>query len=122
MELYDSRFVYFEWDDVLEGKDVFLADYISVLKDKVNDSVDAEKVRENDGGDFPFCNNENDGYTFAYYDPNYEVKKAYQDGKTIQYKYKSTEWKDWVQKRLPIDEAFEEADRPLWLPPVYKPF
>lgn len=103
MELYNSKFVYFEWDDVLEGKDVFLADYISVLKDRVNGNLKAEKVRANGGEDFPFYGiTYNETYSFAYYDPNYECKRAYAEGKQIQFKHGNT-WK-------------EVAGEPMWDP------
>ena len=97
MELYDSKYVYFEWDDVLEGKDVFLEDYISALKDKVNNNLEAGKVMKDIGEDFPFYSiTHGDRYTFAYYDPNYEVKKAYNEGKKLQWKCKDEEdWRDW---------------------------
>ena len=36
MELFDKKYVYFMWDDSLEGKEGFFADDISVLAARVN--------------------------------------------------------------------------------------
>lgn len=121
MELYDSKFVYFEWDDVLEGKDVFLADYISVLKDMVNNNEGIGKVRNNDSEDFPFYGvDDGDRYTFAYYDPNYKIKKAYNEGKKLQWKRKDEEdWRDWDGDSSPFflvedSGSYELRVKPEW--------
>jgi hypothetical protein len=44
--LFDKKFVHFMWSDELEGKTVFFADYISNLKERVenNDIEYLDKV------------------------------------------------------------------------------
>lgn len=91
MELFDKKFVHFMWDDELEGKEVFVADSMEDLIFAVeNDgkcAVKTNALRYNGNNVKPFhaymlgANS----YTFAYYDPNYEVKKAYyKEGKKVQ--------------------------------------
>lgn len=87
MEIFDKRFVYFMWDDELEGKKVFVEDYIGdlcTLVEKGN-KCDLHKVRKSDDVDAPFQANDDLNFTFAYYDPNYEVKKAFNEGKKIEF-------------------------------------
>ncbi len=36
MDLFDKKFVYFMWDDELEAREGFFADYIGDLEDYVN--------------------------------------------------------------------------------------
>lgn len=94
MELFDKKFMYLEWDDVLEGKEVFLADSLVVLKRAVMLNEDRLSVEENDG-DYPFTSPAGVHYSMAYYDPNYECKVAWKQGKQIQYQsHYSFEWQD----------------------------
>lgn len=96
MELFDKQYIYLEWDNILEGKEVLVADTLSELRKRVyvgkNDFLCT--VKKNDG-DYPFIVNEV-LYAFAYYDPNYTCKLAYMQGKMIQYRNKdsSDPWKD----------------------------
>lgn len=103
MELFDKKFVHFMWDNELEGKEGFFADNISRLTVDVNTACKKKfhkcKMTPTDvhDGSFPFGFSD-DGffyYKFFYYDPNYEVKKAYTEGKQIQYKFKDDKiWYD----------------------------
>ena len=95
MELFDKKFVHFMWDDELEGKKCFVGGDIDILRAIV------EKGVESDLHSIVFSRNESapfrmaDGsynWQFAYYDPNYAVKKAFNTGKVIQYKCGKT----WV--------------------------
>ena len=105
MELYDKKYVYFEWDDILEGKKCFLANNPTDLKMNVNcGCTDCYgEVEQKSDKNFPFrlknsksWNNEG---CFIYYDPNYEVKKAWIEGKQIQVKYYLySEWEDVCEK------------------------
>lgn len=110
MELYDKKFVYFEWSDKLEGKDVFCATSIEDLKSQVNYGNAQTGVlhHSNNPKGHPFVPTWSDGsgslaFPFAYYDPNYEVKKAYfKDGKKLQWKYRNEEdWNDWDNDSCP---------------------
>lgn len=103
MELYDKKYVYFDWDDVLEGEKGFFSNSISELKRHVEDNkiMYYGEIRKDTtvNTDFPFEFTDDDGYThlvkFCYYDPFYEIKRAYNEGKQIQYKAVDTgEWRD----------------------------
>lgn len=84
MELFDKKFVYLEWDDALEGKKVVIGDTLGELKKKLH-SMLFDSVMENKEGDYPFTPSEDDmNFAMAYYDPNYECKVAYAQGKVIQ--------------------------------------
>lgn len=87
MEIFDKRFVHFMWDDELEGKKCFVEDYIGdlcTLVEKGN-KCDLHEVRKSDDVDAPFQANDDLNFTFAYYDPNYPIKKAFNEGKKVQY-------------------------------------
>lgn len=100
MELFDKRFVYFMWDDELREKECFYDDDIEGLQQSVNDNNENFKgVFESGSSAYPFrpilrgtacCS-----WKFAYYDPNYECKVAYNKGKQIQHREKGTHaWRD----------------------------
>lgn len=101
MKLYDSKFVYFDWDDKLEGKKGFFSDSICDLKRyvKVNTSTFCKEIHHNiDVPSFPFQFINDDGGTcffkFCYYDPYYEFRKAYLEGKQLQFKDSNGNWRD----------------------------
>ena len=85
-ELFNKKFVYFMWDDELTDKECFVADNIYDLMHDVNNKKYKHLVKRNQNIDFsfPFIT-ENTGYKFAYYDPNYDIKIAYNEGKQIQF-------------------------------------
>lgn len=87
-ELFDKKFVHFMWEDNLEGKEGFFSDSIDTLKSYVEDNYDnlIGKVSDSDRGNFPFRKNCYETFRFFYYDPNYECKRAYAEGKQIQVK------------------------------------
>ena len=89
MEIYNKKFVYFEWDKELEGKECFVADYIDNLKWNVNNNSDPEQITYNKNNDsYPFREKDTEReWCFAYYDPDYAAKKAFMEGKTIQARY-----------------------------------
>ena len=126
MELYDKKYVYFEWDDKLEGKDVFCGFSIYDLKSQVNQGNAQTGVlhHSNNSKGHPFVPTWSDGsgslaYPFAYYDPYYEVKKAYNEGKKIQYKSLRSTKKTDNEKEMykgffrNIEERIEKQDIPL---------
>lgn len=96
MELFDKKFVHFMWSDDLKGKPCFVADDIDDLQEEVMKGASTHIVHALDQDvltSFPF-ETITDYYRFAYYDPNYEVKKAYAEGKKIQYLSTENEWLD----------------------------
>ena len=109
IELFDKKFVHFMWDDELEGKKCFVSDSIGSLKIGVEQTwgnMFLEVARGN--GDYPFAVHWTDScfssaYKFAYYDPNYEVKKAFNEGKKVQHQLVSgVDWGD-----IDSEEALE---------------
>lgn len=102
MELFDKKFVHFMWDDELEGKKGFFADDIATLEGFVKSKASVFIVRKSRLKDKPFSI-KGGGFRFFYYDPNYEVKKAYAEGKTVQFEYNGY----WVDCDNP---AFEDED------------
>lgn len=99
MELFDKKFVYLEWDDKLKGKEVFLGDTLPQLRVLVNGHCNSlQEVTKNidDDSFYPFISPCGTRYAMAYYDPNYECKWTYAQGKTIQHRIKdsSDAWKD----------------------------
>ena len=96
MELYDKKYVYFEWEDKLEGKKVILAHTIKDIKEFVANGDKGRFFIAQKGDDLPFTNGICE-CEFAYYDPNYEVKKAYNEGKMIQVQHTGEgDWEDFV--------------------------
>ena len=97
MELFNKRFVHFMWDDSLKGKEGFTADNIGFLRYAVNDNVDRSRHRVCDSklSSFPFYS-ELDGsrWKFFYYDPLYAYKKAFEDGKRVQFRLPGGSWLD----------------------------
>lgn len=103
MELFDKRFVHFMWDDELNGKEGFIADDICELTNCVHSgNMHLTKVKKSLSPAFPFKDTNNNDWLFFYYDPNYEVKKAFNEGKKVQVK-KIDSFVDWV-----------DCDEPLW--------
>ena len=108
---FEERFVHCFWNDELEGKKGFFADTMGGLKDTVesNDKDWFGKIYKNPNNSqisYPFGFEEFNGikncYQFCYYDPLYEMKVAYEEGKTIQHLSKLTD--EWVDCEC----------RPLW--------
>ena len=90
-KLWDKNCVFCTWDDNLKDKEVFVADFLSDLMDYVETDEKRYVVTESANIDYPFFE-QTDRYRYCYYDPLYDVKKAYyKDGKVIQY------W-DWARE------------------------
>lgn len=119
---FEDKFVHFRWDDSLKGKKVFCADCISTLEYDVAEGEDyRELLRYSGNKTCPFTVKSSDGehdnnWQFVYYDPNYEVKLAYEEGKKIQYRAIDTgDWCDWNNSLgiCPFLDAFEYRIKPM---------
>ena len=111
MKLYDKKYVYFDWDDKLEGKKCFIADYIDNLKWNVNNKSNFIQVTKNEDDDsYPFKEKDTDSeWCFAYYDPYYELKLAFKENKILQWKncYEDDNmWRDWCDNCCPTFENY----------------
>ena len=87
VELFDKKFVHFMWNDELEGKKCFVSDSIDILINAVNKGIfNTATINRSIGRGYALHSNETgNDYAFAYYDPNYEAKKAFNEGKKVQY-------------------------------------
>lgn len=97
----EKQFVYFMWDDVLEGKEVFVGDSMAHLHDAIDNNKMRTRVRWTDGEEYPFEDTEHAHapYRFVYYDPHYDLKRAYYvDGRRIQYLNSDGKWEDIQQE------------------------
>ena len=86
-KIFDAKYVYLDWNPVLEGKEVFLAYTLPGLKRAL--ALGGRVTAEKNDSDYPFITSGGAQYALAYYDPNYEVKLAYIHGKVIQYRDKA---------------------------------
>lgn len=93
-ELFNKKFVHCVWDDCLIGKEVFVADFMGDLMGYVEEGEKRYVVRESNSIDHPFQEHV-EQLRYAYYDPLYDIKRAYMQGKVVQY-YDWTDdtWKD----------------------------
>ena len=86
MELFDKKYVYLEWDDVLEDKEVFVADCLADLRRRVDNNDHhgySERVVDS-CVEFPFRVYNGITFAMAYYDPLYEYKLSYNQGKKVE--------------------------------------
>ena len=94
MELYNKEFVYFDWEDKLEGKKVMVSDDIYKLKRYVNgEEINTYDVSKSGDDTYPFRVS-GTAFRFCYYDPYYEFRKAYLEGKQLQFRNYKGEWED----------------------------
>lgn len=114
MELFDKKFVHFMWEDELRGKDCIIDDNIDGLKSHVNDYSDDHTTRVIDSENtvFPFHEPDGNDWRFCYYDPNYECKRAFAEGKTIQFKNYYDIWEDLIPEYNDWNEDTEYRIKP----------
>lgn len=95
MDLYNPKYLRCTWDDSLKDKDVFYGDRISSVIADVECGDDQAACKGCSGDmDLPFMVR-GMRYTFVYYDPNYDVKAAYIQGKQIQHRCPGMDdWED----------------------------
>lgn len=122
MPKFENKYCYCTWEDCLVGKKVFFADTISVLKKIVenNDQDCYNVVVENHNEDFQFYIDGYGRFAFCYWDPNYEFKVAFEQGKTIQGFFRAIgewcdmpdpSWVDDIQYRIkPEQEPKHESE------------
>lgn len=99
VDLYDPKFVHFDWDEELRGKKAFHCDEINGLKHLVRtfDRDAYHEIKKSSNPSYPF-QIDTHVWKFAYYDPQYEVKWAYfKEGKKIQMRREGTEWFDVIK-------------------------
>lgn len=113
MELYDKKNVYFEWEDKLKGKKGFFANTTYELKSKVESGFELLECHfSNNPTGFHFSNSiSNSAYQFFYYDPYYEFRKAYLEGKQLQFKDYNGIWEDIIGE--PIFNGDKYRIKPL---------
>ena len=97
MPVFEKKYIYCLWDDMLAGKEVFFADDVvnlhDIVKYNVLDYKDVIKFSGYEKEPFKsakFCNT---NWKFAYYDPLYEWRFAAEQGETVQILCKDT-WQD----------------------------
>ncbi len=95
MELFNECYVHFMWEDSLEDKEGFFADNICELTDCVlGGNFHKGKVSKSFDSAYPFKDKNDNDWQFFYYDPNYEYKKAFSEGKLLQLSFNGTTWID----------------------------
>ena len=92
--LFDEKLVRFMWTDKLKGKKVFVADNINSLIERVEKGAPTCEVHWSKDMAMPFEREDFVRYHFAYYDPNYRIKKAFNEGKKVQLQISESCWKD----------------------------
>lgn len=130
MYKFDKKFVHFMWDDCLDEKTVFYADSIADLENVVsyNRQQNRGTIYKSGNGTFPFevwPFGTGDMFRFCYYDPHYNFKLAYEQGKVIQYRDGYGNWTDMdscecvdgMEYRIKPDEQNTVTKRELarWL-------
>lgn len=109
-KIFDEMFVHFLWDDKLKDKKGFVSDNIGRLRHYVetHDVSMFCSVEEAQKGveAYPFSRIDDEApFRFFYYDPLYDVKLAWKQGKRIQFGGPSGIWldtsnPDWDNKSL----------------------
>jgi len=102
VDLYNPKFVHFDWDEDLKGKKGFFACDIGTIKKELHykgPCMMGTLLQYSDNESRPFVVKFQGGsgeWRFFYYDPNFEIKWAYfKEGKHIQIRRDSMDtWKD----------------------------
>lgn len=123
-KIFDTEFVYFIWDDKLKDKKGFVSDNIGRLRHYVEthdvSMFCSVEEAQKDAESYPFSRIDDEApFRFFYYDPLYDVKLAWKQGKRIQCRAPSGIWLDaatpnWDNKALEFRIKPDE--------PVYRPF
>lgn len=80
---FEDKYVHFRWTDELKGKKCFVANDMATLRRAFENGS-----RRTITGEYSEANpfTAQGFFPFAYYDPNYDCKIAFNEGKTIQFK------------------------------------
>lgn len=95
---FEDKFVHFRWSDDLEGKEGFFGDSIQELEEQVakdcSERIERSTCEKCFEAAHPFQKKSNkSAWNFFYYDPLFDIKKAYEEGKNIECKGPSdSEW------------------------------
>lgn len=91
---FEDKYVHFRWTEELKGKDCFVSDSIEGLERAFHESRRYKVEKDSSGSGYPF-HTQSSQYRFAYYDPNYDCKIAFNEGKQIQgRRLKTNPWRD----------------------------
>lgn len=89
-KLFNPRYLYCNPEEFLEGKEVFLGDSREYLIENVEKNCPHLKgiCKFSNNSDRPFEMDDKPPivYRYAYYDPYYKVKRAFAEGKSIEYR------------------------------------
>ena len=107
IELYDEKYVYFDWKNELKGKKGFVATDILNIKKQVNKCTDTILIYHSSSNTQPFTTGYYN-YPFAYYDPHYEMKVAFNEGKTIQIR-SCGKWENVPSDEIPFVFSIQNA-------------
>ena len=96
MPKFDKKYVHFMWSDELKGKVCVLEDYIGELQVRVeqHDEKYIHTVIDKYNANYPFYTQGREHFSFCYYDPYYDMKVAFEQGKKIECKRKGDAWGD----------------------------
>lgn len=83
---FEKEFVKFMWESELRGEQVFIGDSVDALCTAVEQEWSRYMVEDNNSLAYPFRVASAGGapYRFVYYDPLYDIKKAYAEGQEIE--------------------------------------
>lgn len=118
MPKFEDKFVHFRWSDDLEGKKAFYGDSLDQLEQRFEGGVIRGHLHKSTSKEYPFevaCVGVGN-WKFIYYDPNYDNKIAYEQGKQIQCRQPGTSswadtsgvpmWYDDVEYRIKPDDTY----------------
>lgn len=84
MPKFEDKFVHFRWSDDLEGKKAFYADSLAQLEQRFTITTSRGHLHKSISEEYPFEVACVGNWKFIYFDPNYDNKIAYEQGKQIQ--------------------------------------
>lgn len=86
MELFNPKYVHAMWSSYIEGKQVIVSDNIDVMKENLEKGCNIyTTITRSIGGGIGLHDTEGSDWKYAYYDPNLDVKIAFNEGKRIGY-------------------------------------
>ena len=100
LNIFNPKFIFINWDNSLANKDVFVDSGIASLENQVNHSNPLKVEKGVPNAPFTVVNTKSN-FVFCYYDPNYWLKKALQQGKPVMYRSGFTQ-QEW--QRMPNEE------------------